>query len=128
LHPHDFPYYSYLSLGEGSNEFPESDWNSIPLWRFFDKNDENANKNLYSFDQYPITEDFIKERVQKNRVLLEKYGGNFLMGDLEQFKKIRAEQNKSREPYKIYTPDETGRYNLSYEKRSSELKEKYSKE
>ncbi len=127
LHPHDYPYYYYVLLGEGSDEFPESDWNSIPLWRFFEKSEEANHKNLYQFEQYPITKAYIIERLLNNQILLEKYGQEFLMGDLNKFKQLRAEQNKEREPYKINKPDNTGKYNTVYEKTSSQLKKKYSK-
>ena len=42
------------------------------------------------------------------------------------FYKIRKEQNKNREPYKIYSPDENGKYQTSFEPKSVEQNKKYS--
>ena len=41
---------------------------------------------------------------------LLKYADTFLRGDLTFFYETRSAQNKSREPYKIHTPDKEGNY------------------
>jgi hypothetical protein len=53
---------------------------------------------------------------------LEKYGFDFLKGNLDIFKNVRAEINKQREPYKILTPQADGSYKTTFDKTSEELK------
>ena len=45
---------------------------------------------------------------------------------MQKFYEARKELNKAREPYKIHTKDENGKYITEYEKESMELKQKYS--
>ena len=122
FHPRDYPPYFNVILGEGSTEWPESDWNSAALWRMKErlfpgiKSGEYQLKNLESFLRALL--------ISKSD--LEKYAEGFLMGDLTLFKEVRANQNRSREPYKIYTPDSTGKYSEKYDEESKRLKEKYS--
>ena len=50
LHQQDYPYYSWLKFSEGSEEFPESDWNATALWRIVQEvspEDYAKEKNLY---------------------------------------------------------------------------------
>jgi hypothetical protein len=128
LYPQDYNYYYLIKLGEGSNEFPEDDWNAVSLTRFFDEETLLEVKDIYGLNYKRITERFIRERLLKNKELLEKHASDFLSGDLIKFKKIRAEISKEREPYKWLTPDKNGKYQAEYDRRSLALKEKYSKE
>jgi hypothetical protein len=128
LHPRDYPLFFSISLGEGGNDFPESGWNYIPLDLIIKNeslSDFEKSKDVFSIG-FGITHDEIADKVKESRQFLERYGQSFLSKDLQQFKKLRAEQNKSREPYKIYTPQKDGMYKMEYEKKSSNLKEKYS--
>jgi hypothetical protein len=124
LHPHDYPYYWYLTLGEGTLEFPESDWNKIALWRLFEHKDDN--KELFNLD-YNISEDQIRQKLELTRILLEKYGFEFLNGNLSTFYRLRGDMNKGREPYKIYKKNKDGKYEMEFDEESKELKDKFSK-
>jgi hypothetical protein len=129
LDQRDYPHVFSISLGEGSNDFPESDWNCILLELMIkdeSSNDFERSKGLFSIDS-AITQDEIVEKVKESHQLLERYGQSFLHNDLHQFKKLRAEQNNDREPYKIYTPQKDGKYQMEFDKQSSELRTKYSK-
>ena len=129
LDPRDYPFLFSIVFGEGSNEFPDSDWNAITLYSIV-KNESPIDfekcKEIFSIGK-DISRSEIVRKVESARELLEQYGKSFLHGDLDQFRKLRAEQNKKREPYRILVPQKDGKRMIQYEKRSSELKEKYSK-
>jgi hypothetical protein len=129
LDPRDCPFIYSISFGEGSNDSPESDWNAIPIFLIIKSEsliDFEKCKEIFSIGN-KISQDEITQKIKASRKLLEKYGKAFLNNDLDEFRKLRAEQNKGREPYKIYSPQEDGKYKMEYEKQSNELKEKYSK-
>ena len=129
LDPRDYPFMYSISFGEGSNDFPESDWNAIPIFLIIKSEslvDFEKCKEIFSIEN-KISQDEIVQKIKASRELLEKYGKAFLSNDLDEFRKLRAEQNKDREPYKIYFPQKDGKYKMEYEKQSNELKDKYSK-
>ena len=106
LDPRDYPFLYSISFGEGSNDFPDSDWNAIPIFLIIKSQspaDFEKCKEIFAIE-YGISNDEILQKTKATRELIEKYGKPFLDNDLEQFRKLRAEQNKSREPYKIYIP------------------------
>ena len=129
LHPLDFPFCYYLSFGDGSDKFPDSDWNAIALWRFI------QSASLVEFEKYKnlfeisadITDAQVEEKIRTTLELTIAYAAPFLANDLTEFKKLRAIQNKDREPYRIIRPDGKGGRSMSYEKNSVLLKEKYSR-
>ena len=130
LHPHDYPYYLWLNLGDGRDDFPESDWNATALWRFvqhLSPDDYAKEKDLYDISM-GLTESDVEEKMRCLRISCEAFGQSFLSGDLAMFKKLRAAQNRDREPYKIYSPKQGGGYEMSYEEGSSRLKKKFSDE
>lgn len=118
----DFPYYFNIALGEGPLSFPESDWNSIPLWRLSEPSSSTK-------AGYYLIEDItnIDQVLEHGRLDLEKYGSNFLNGELSTFKEARKSQNKEREPYKVYIPKEDGTHEKIVDEDSKRLKKKYSK-
>jgi hypothetical protein len=128
LHPVDYPFLFAISFGEGSNEFPDSDWNAIALFLFV-KSENPADfercKKIFSIEK-DISQNQIVQKVESARQLLEKYGEYFLRDNLDQFRQLRAQQNKIREPYRILSQKD-GKRSIQYEESSSELKEKYSK-
>ena len=129
LDPRDFPIYYYLSFGEGSDKFPDSDWNAVALWRFIQSaspTEFEKHKNLYAIP-VDITEAQIEEKIRTNLELTVSYIASFLDNDLTEFRRVRALQNKDRQPYLISKPDGKGGRTVSHEKRSASLKEKYSK-
>ncbi len=128
LHPRDYPHYYYLALGEGSDEIPESDWNCTVLWRIierFSPGESKRHAHLYDIPR-GITEIQIAEKIRTNKTLCETHAADFLGGNLARMKEVRGLQNKDREPYKIYQPDSRGKYSVTTDPSSEELKEKYS--
>jgi hypothetical protein len=122
-YPTDYPYCYNLILGEGDSEdVYEWDWNSIALWRLKRSID---NKTKASEFEFPYGK-AVKFSLENANSELLKYGQTFLNGDLNLFRKVRKEQNKAREPYKISTPDGNGKYSTTYEAKSVEQKKKYS--
>ena len=122
-YPRDYPYHYNIVLGEGDSEdFFEWDWNSVALWRFKKEIKPELKASEYEFPKDNGIEPSLKNA---NSELL-KYGLTFLNGELDLFYKIRKEQNQNREPYKIYSRDENGKYQTSFEPKSLEQKKKYS--
>lgn len=122
-YPTDYPFYYNLVLGEGESEdFFEYDWNSIALWRFKKMIDPLSRAQEYEF---PF-DDKVKFSISNANKELLKYADTFLNGDLTLFHKVRSEQNKNRDPYKIHTPDKNGNYRTTDESKSVEQKKKYS--
>jgi len=122
-HPRDCSFYYNIILGEGDSEnFTEYDWNSIALWRLKSKIDPTVKSKEYEF---PF-DSKVKYSVSHANKELIKYADSFLHGDLTLFYEARSEQNKGREPYKIYIPDENGNYTVTEEPISIEQKRKYS--
>jgi hypothetical protein len=122
-YPTDYPYSYNIILGEGDSEnFPETDWNSISLWRLKKQIEPNSMAKEYEF---PFNEK-VKFSLENAKEELMKFGITFLNGDLDKFYEARKEQNKAREPYKIHSTDKNGNYVTEYEKESTDLKQKYS--
>ncbi|MBA6157207.1 hypothetical protein H3Z83_11850 [Tenacibaculum sp. S7007] len=122
-YPRDYPYHYNIILGEGNSEdFFEYDWNSIALWRFKKEINPELKVTEYEFPK----DNGIEPSLKNANSELIKYGLTFLNGELELFHKIRKEQNKDREPYKIHSPDKNGNYQTSFEPKSVEQKKKYS--
>jgi hypothetical protein len=121
-YPTDYPYCYNIILGEGdSDNFFESDWNVIALWRLKKKIAPQIKVSDYKF---PFGNQ-VKFSVSNANKELLKYGISFLNGDLTLFKEARSEQNAEREAYKIYTPTSTGGYEVSEEPNSVSQKKKY---
>ena len=122
-YPTDYPYSYNLILGEGDSEdFLEWDWNSVALWRLKAKIDPTAKAKEYEF---PFG-DRVKFSISNANKELLKYADTFLNGDLTLFYETRSEQNNGREPYRIHTPDKSGKYTTADEPKSIEQKKKYS--
>jgi len=122
-YPTDYPYSYNIILGEGDSEnFPETDWNSISLWSLKKKIEPSSKANEYEF---PFNEK-VKYSIENAKEELIKFGITFLNGDMNKFYEARKEQNQVREPYKIHSKDVNGNHVTEYEKESMELKQKYS--
>ena len=122
-YPTDYPYCYNIIFGEGDSEnFPETDWNSIALWKLKKSIEPNSKAKEYEF---PFNEK-VKFSIENANVELLKFGITFLNGEMEKFYDLRKEQNANREPYKIHSKDENGNYKTEYEKERMILKQKYS--
>ena len=128
LKPNDYPYYFYVSLGEGSDKMPEADWNAVALWRIMQSvSPEHYEKYLLIFEILAgIKEDEIIDKIWTSRELCKECAKEFLSGDLTLFRSIRAELNRDREPYKIYVLDSDGQHKITYEEESVKFKNMFS--
>jgi len=121
-YPTDYPFFYSLVFGEGDSEnFFEYDWNGASLTCFINKLED-----VKSFEPDFPTKDNMKNSITQTLIDLQKYGQTFLNNDLTLFYQIRSDINKSREPYKIHSPDKDGNYKTTYEPISVEQKKKYS--
>ena len=105
-------------LGDGPDNWPEYDWNTIALWRL---TGNGGNYPIREIEDIPV----ILETMCQD---LLSQAEDFLSGNIDRFLKQRAAQNSQREPYKIYSPQPDGSYEASYETESRALKERYSHE
>jgi len=119
--PRDAPSYCNVVLGDGHLEWPEVDWNGIALWRLARaQGDSEAS-------EYPLNAAVdVPALVERMRADLERYALGFLRGDLSIFKRVRAEANRTREPYKIRIPNGDGTYRTEVDPDSAELKARFS--
>ncbi len=122
IHPRDIPEYWNIVMGEGSKEFPEADWNKVPLWSFMK---ELGQKDAKEYLLVNLGADGFSKQVSTAKIDLEKYGRSFLDNDLDLFYKVRSSINKDREPYKIYSPDKKGNYQVTDDAKSLKLKKKF---
>jgi hypothetical protein len=124
----DAPNYVSITLGEGSIEWPECDWNGIALWQMIEQYDPERIRKAQG-DLYGLR--YLEELgsvLRAAAVDLFQYGRGFLSGDLSLFRKIRAEITRSRKPYSIWVPDpKTGRYREETDEESRQLKERFSR-
>ncbi len=98
LDPRDYPFLYAISFGEDSNDFPASGWNRVSIFLFIKSKslaDFERSKEVFSIE-YGISSDQILEKVKASHELLDKYGKSFLENDLDEFRRLRAEQNKNR--------------------------------
>jgi len=124
VHPMDFPPHYNIVLGQGSYEWPDTDWNSVALWRIKKSIDPKAKAKEYSLEQ--LDSDKLEHSLSHAKNELLDYGQQFLTGDIELFNKVRREQNKDRQPYKIYSATDNGGRETIIDEESKRLKEKYS--
>lgn len=124
VHPMDFPPHYNVVLGQGSYEWPDTDWNSVALWRIKKSIDPKTKAKEYSLEQ--LDNDKLDYSLNHAKNELLNFGQKFLTGDIELFDKVRIEQNKDRQPYKIHTPTDNGGLKTTIDEESKRLKEKYS--
>jgi hypothetical protein len=124
--PREAPFYCSVALGEGGRDMPERDWNAVALWRLVqDRAPERiqAGREPYGIagveDLHPVVDRMVAD--------LAAYADDFLRGDLERFRRVRAAQNRDREPYTIWAPDEAGNYTSRPDPLSTALKARFEK-
>lgn len=119
--PRDPPSCCNVVLGEGGLKWPEVDWNGISLRQLAtDQGDPGAAE--YALEAGTVVPDL----VERMRADLERYGLEFLRGDLSTFRRVRAETNRSRTPYLIHKPNGDGTYSTEVDPVSAELKARFS--
>jgi hypothetical protein len=128
LDPKDYPFYLYLTFGEGSDELPESDWNAVAFWRIMEQVSPDDYKKFLHMFEIPvgIKKEQVADQVEITRDLCKECGKEFLAGDLEIFRFVRAKQNKDREPRKIFVLNPDGEHKQMYDPQSVALKKKFS--
>ena len=117
--PRDAPHACRVILGEGSLEMPECDWNGIGLWRLVDEPRTNP-LEIKGIDD-------VDSALAEVLMQLQQAAPDFLRGDVRRFRAARVDQNKDREPYTIWAPDDPGNYVSRPDPASIVLKERYSK-
>src|SRR5579883_2080424 len=86
--PRDAPFNLRVMIGEGSTEWIECDWNSIPLWKLVCAKSPNyypPGKQPYQLDS-PADLNIVLLRVCSD---LEEFGRDFLAGDIQAFRQVR---------------------------------------
>ena len=122
-HVRDKPWQVGVSVGEGSIDWPEVDWNGLPLHILVEAHDAKRSPTRYSFASTTDLAGALRNVADE----LLRYGQTFLRGDLGEFKALRAEVNQTRSPYLIHRPDPvTGQYHAEPDQESAALKERYS--
>ena len=128
LDPEDYPYYMYMSFGEGSDKMPDSDWNAVAFWRIMQQvSPDDYEKFLHLFEISPgAKKEQIADQIATCRELCRECGKEFLSGDLKIFRFVRSQQNREREPRKIFVLDPDGQHKQTFDPQSVALKKKYS--
>jgi hypothetical protein len=123
-HWRDAPACCEVHLGEGSETWPESDWNAIALWQLGCESTPP-----------PRTDPFrLRDVADLPRVLrrvcaaLLRDGKDFLAGDLRRFRKARAASAARRQPYMIGEIGRDGRYVAHAEPESAALRARFASE
>jgi hypothetical protein len=112
-----------VKLGTGSTEWPEGDWNYIPIWRLIKAKRKDHQTEDYQLDNVAM-EDFL-DRASKD---LQDYAMDFLGGELFTFKRLRSEAAKLRPAYEHPGKGPYCENTLKYMRVSRLLKDKYSSE
>ncbi len=103
--PTDYPYHFKILLGHGDSEdFFESDWNSISILEI--ERIMNSNKKQSEFDFPKASETQKSLEFAKNK--LSKHGKEFLNGNLELFYKVHKLIKGEQKPYRIIKTDSNG--------------------
>lgn len=104
-------------LGEGSNDWPDRDWNAIALCEL---RGTGGTYPISSVRKIPSILGVMGRELQID-------GKDFLEGNLERFYEKRAARTHQREPYKIYVPKGDGTWEMIIELESWKLKKRYSR-
>lgn len=86
VHPRDIPWFLSVSIGEGPNQFPENEWNGVPLWRLAEDSEAIEPGRAYGVDG---PED-VARVVAIAATDLATYAPAFLTGDLGPFVDVRS--------------------------------------
>jgi hypothetical protein len=113
-----------IHLGEGSEDWPETDWNKLALWQLVGTTNSGLEAPQAEYPLGSLGE--LPELLQVIRSDMMTHAEDFLVGSLERFRSARVRMNGQREPYKIYTPDASGKYIVRYDEESTELKRRFS--
>ena len=113
-------------LGEGSNTWPETDWNTVALWQL-GRAQVTAEAPAIVGEYEFAGVDGLAEALRHASADLERFGAAFLADDLRGFREVRAAITRTRTPYTIHSPGPDGRHVTREDPQSAELKRRYSK-
>ncbi len=123
--PRDGSSHCRVLLGEGSDAWPETDWNTVALWQLGRAQfPEAAPASVREYEFAGV--DGLGEALRRASADLERFGAAFLAGDLRGFREVRAAITRTRTPYQIHLPGSDGRYVTRDDPESAELKRRYS--
>jgi hypothetical protein len=117
LHYRDAPSYGTVVLGTGATTWPEADWNGVALWRLA----ADGTSGGMLLDGHTA-----EEFAEAMKVALVTHAHDYLVGDLERFRRSRADQTRGREPYKVYGSGQPSAEAKKFVDDSVQLKQRYS--
>jgi hypothetical protein len=117
------PPFGKVRLGTGSTEWPECEWNHIPLYKLVKTKRPDTPQSDYMLDGISLSS--FLDRVAKD---LQDYAMDFIAGELFTFKRLRAEAAKQRPPYELFGSGPYSENTLKFMRISKLLKEKFSSE
>ncbi|HVT14284.1 MAG TPA: hypothetical protein VHE55_18620 [Fimbriimonadaceae bacterium] len=112
-----------VKLGTGSADWPEGDWNQIPLGRLIEEKRPDRSAADYPLDNLTLAS-FLDTAAKD----LQDYAMDFIAGELFAFKRLRAEAAKQKPAYELFGSGPYSENTLEYMRVSKLLKEKYSSE
>lgn len=116
-------------LGEGNPAWPESDWNSVSLWRLADSQERGAGDGVY--DSLAYTAEAGAAEFERLAEIcgdaLARYGADFLRGQLGPFWQLRAAINAARQPYRSVTQAADGSMQVAVDAQSELLRQRFSR-
>lgn len=122
LHPLDYPQSGHVVLGDGLRDWPEKDWNAVALSQLAQALPVLTPVSDYRLDAFSD----VSALVAQMRKDLELVGADFLRGDVRVFKRVRADVNRGRDPYKIHHPNGDGTYQTEGDPESAALQKRFS--
>jgi hypothetical protein len=112
-------------VGEGSHDWPDTDWNKVALWQLAVARGGAQPKG----DPYPLrTVADISNILRRMSEDLEREAADFLAGDLRQLQTVRAKVAETRRAYQIWEPQKDGSYQPREDPESAALRSRYAAE
>jgi hypothetical protein len=112
-----------VRVGTGSSDWPEAEWNQIPLWKLV-----KAKKPDHSVTDYLVDNLTLRSVLTQIATDLQDFGMEFIGGELFTFKRLRAEAARLRPHYEAAGSGPYSENTLRSIRISKLLKEKYSSE
>jgi len=123
LSPMDGSALGKVKLGTGKTDWPDCDWNHIPLSRMIHSKRIGVEDEDYQLDN--LTLSIFVSQVSKD---LQDYAMDFIAGELASFNRLRAEDARQRPPYVVHGSGPYSENTLKFMRVSKLLKDKYSSE
>lgn len=126
--PEQAPFALGCHLGEGHQAWPESDWNSVSLWRMADAQERGAGDGVYDALAYGADAGPAEFQglAQVCCAALQEFAAAFLNGNLAAFYRQRAAINAARQPYRSVSLAADGSMQVVVDQQSEALRQKFS--